>query len=282
MTSRAADAPVLTRDAGTLHDERRTATFPFGAPLRSLVQEDRRRKRVFVLGVYASAVHARWIGGDGKQLVRALAVASEPRIFWDGTGAKEIVARISLPAGAGSLEAADEQFNGPSGKALDREYLEPLGLSRADAWLCDLVPHACLNPSQEKAIAGAYERQRRRWGLPAVTLPPVPTEFADHARRAEINAEVKEADPDVIVLLGDQPIKHWLRYEQPRWRRLIDFGQTTDSYGRLRSVVVGGRERQVLAVAHPRQVSGLGSYSVKWQQLHRAWRASVAADLLRR
>ena len=57
--------------------------YPFGQEVRRLVQEDQTPKKVFVLGVYASAVHARWIR-DGKTVCNALAVASEPRIFWDG------------------------------------------------------------------------------------------------------------------------------------------------------------------------------------------------------
>ena len=39
-------------------------TFPFGEPLRPVVQIDRGPKDVFVLGVYSSAVHARWVGAD--------------------------------------------------------------------------------------------------------------------------------------------------------------------------------------------------------------------------
>ena len=57
--------------------------FPFGQQVHTLVQQDRTPKKVFVLGVYASAVHARW-KKDGKVFCQALAVASEPRIFWDG------------------------------------------------------------------------------------------------------------------------------------------------------------------------------------------------------
>lgn len=34
--------------------------YPFGETVRRLVQQDRTPKHVFVLGVYASAVHARW------------------------------------------------------------------------------------------------------------------------------------------------------------------------------------------------------------------------------
>ncbi len=65
--------------------------FPFGRPLKRLVQADRSPKKVFVLGVYASAVHARWVGPDNRIKVRALAVASEPYIFWRGEGAADII-----------------------------------------------------------------------------------------------------------------------------------------------------------------------------------------------
>jgi len=52
--------------------------YPFGSTLKKVEQQDKSPKKVFVLGVYASAVHAKWIGADGKLKVTALAVASEP------------------------------------------------------------------------------------------------------------------------------------------------------------------------------------------------------------
>jgi len=64
----------------------RPCEFPFGTPVCILRQEDRSGKKVFVLGVYASAVHEKWIGHDLKVRVHALAVASEPEIFWIGDG----------------------------------------------------------------------------------------------------------------------------------------------------------------------------------------------------
>ena len=51
-------------------------TYPFGSPLHPVLQTDRTPRKVFVLGVYASAVHARWVSPEGKTLVTALAVAS--------------------------------------------------------------------------------------------------------------------------------------------------------------------------------------------------------------
>ncbi len=69
--------------------------FPFGQPIRKIEQKDQSPKRVFVLGVYASAVHARWSDKNGKQKVSALAVASEPEIFWPGDNAKKIIELIA-------------------------------------------------------------------------------------------------------------------------------------------------------------------------------------------
>ena len=83
--------------------------FPFGQELKKVEQKDRSRKKSIVLGVYASAVHARWIDKKGKQKVSALAVASE--IFWKGVNAEDIIKNISIPQGLGTLtEAFDELF----------------------------------------------------------------------------------------------------------------------------------------------------------------------------
>jgi hypothetical protein len=112
--------------------------FPFGQPVQEVAQADRSQKRVFVLGVYASAVHARWIGSDNKTIVNALAVASEPYIFWRGENSEAIIQKIFVPQKIGKLVPANRQFNGPSGIALDDLILKPLRLTRNDAWLCDL------------------------------------------------------------------------------------------------------------------------------------------------
>lgn len=80
--------------------------FPFGEPIRPVRQADGSAKDAFVLGVYASAVHARWVGPEGRVRIGALAVASEPEIFWRGDGAEEIVSRVSVPPGTGRLVPA--------------------------------------------------------------------------------------------------------------------------------------------------------------------------------
>ncbi|MHC4619376.1 MAG: hypothetical protein ACYTEQ_16645 [Planctomycetota bacterium] len=255
-------------------------TFPFGQPVRVLVQQDRAPKRAFVLGVYASAVHARWIGEDGKERVKSLAVASEPEIFWRGDGAQEIVQDIPLPEGLGKLAAAERRFNGPSGIALDELILAPLGLTRADAWLCDLVPHSCTNAQQQRAIERAYLPLVQEGRLPPVSVPPVPTRWTDEPRRQAILQEILDSEARVLILLGDVPIRWFLSFHDRRRKRLATFGADPRSYGRLHRLNLPGLEIHVLPLAHPRQAARLGRSSASWYDVHRSWRDSVAPGLL--
>lgn len=246
-------------------------TFPFGQPVNPLTQQERSPKRVFVLGVYASAVHARWVGPDQKDVVKALAVASEPYIFWRGDGAAKIIREIAdsddFPRQVGTLVPADPKFNGPSGVALDDLFLKPLGLDRKDAWLCDLVPHSCVNPGQRMAVARAYFPLVKKHGLPAASTPEVPRVLASDDRCQEILAELRESKAKVLVLLGDQPIKWFLKHFDPRWKRLSDF----KPYGALHDATVEGLSIRVLALAHPRQAATLGKSSAEWRERHDEW-----------
>jgi uracil-DNA glycosylase len=255
--------------------------FPFGQPVMVVMQQDCRPKPVFVLGVYASAVHARWRSATGKVKVKALAVASEPEIFWRGEHAAEIIGKIGVPAGMGSLEPAAAMFNGPSGLALDDYFLSPLGLSRADAWLCDLLPHSCVNPAQQAAINREYSKEAEESGLPPASVPAVPAQLADARRRQEILAELTASQAGVLILLGDQPIKWFLAAFDRRRRRLADFGETPHSYGQLHPVNIAGRPLHVLPLVHPRQAGRLGLSSQKWHTLHRQWLEEKAGLLLR-
>lgn len=251
-----------------------THRFPFGEYVVPVVQQDRTPKRVFVLGVYASAVHARWIGPTGRTVVHALAVASEPKIFWRGEGTAEILGRIPVPTGVGRLVDADvveTRFNGPSGRALDDLFLAPLGLSRNDAWLCDLLPESRCNDRQAEAIRLKYEPYVKRGVLPPTDVPRVPSQLASPARQMEILQELRESQSSLLVLLGDPPVQHFLAAFEPRWRKSSDFGNTRATYGRLHRVMVGGLGLDVLPLVHPRQAAGLGPHDPQWRELHTAW-----------
>lgn len=246
--------------------------FPFGEILRPLVQEDRSPKKVFVLGVYASAVHARWKQGS-KIICQALAVASEPRIFWDGNPeeAAGIISAIPIPAALGSLEPAGQQLNGPSAKVLEENILSPLGFTRQDAWLCDLLPETRLNPGQVKALREKYEPIREQYQLNPVTIPPRPSHFCDEARSREITGEILSSQAELLVLLGDIPIREYLnRVADVPYKSLQDYVDRF-GYGNPTPVTIGGRQLQVLPLAHPRQIGALGAHSEKWNRLHRQW-----------
>lgn len=143
-------------------------------------------------------------------------MASEPEIFWRGENVDTIIQGISIPDDFWKLEVARHHFNGPSGIALDNYFLSPLGISRNDAWICDLVPHSCMNKGQQEAIKGAYLPHVQRHKLPLVSVPNVPTKYLDEQRCEEILEEILEEihKPEVVnlILLGAMAIKLFSRF----------------------------------------------------------------------
>ena len=249
--------------------------FPFGETVHPLVQQDRGPKKVFVLGVYASAVHARW-RKDDKIVCQALAVASEPRIFWDGNPkeAAEIISKINIPEQMGTLEPAGTHLNGPSAKVLDNQILAPLGYTRKDAWLCDLLPETRLNPNQFKIIQKEYEPKAKQYGLNEVTIPKRPTNFCDKARSEEIISELEESQAGTLILLGDIPVLQFLNLvAEVDYKSLQEYVDLY-GYGNYSQVAINGKTYNILPLAHPRQIGALGAHSDKWYKLHQEWESN--------
>lgn len=255
--------------------------YPFGEELKPVVQEDRTPKKVFVLGVYASAVHACWRKpGQKRPVCTALAVASEPRIFWDGNPeeAAAIISRINFPKELGTLEPAESRFNGSSAKVLDEHILSPLGFTRKDAWLCDLLPETRLNDGQISALE-KYEKERVKYGLNEVTIPKRPSNFCDKERCKEIIAELEESKADMLVLLGDIPIKQFLnKVANVDYKSLKEYKERYD-YGSQSEAVINGKTYKILPLAHPRQIGALGSHSSDWFRLHQEWERLYCAGI---
>ena len=249
--------------------------FPFGETVHPLVQQDRGPKKVFVLGVYASAVHARW-RKDDKIVCQALAVASEPRIFWDGKPkeAADIISKINIPEQMGTLEPAGTHLNGPSAKVLDNQILAPLGYTRKDAWLCDLLPETRLNPNQFKIIQKEYEPKAKQYGLNEVTIPKRPTNFCDKARSEEIISELEESQAETLILLGDIPVLQFLNLvAEVDYKSLQEYVDLY-GYGNYSQVAINGKTYNILSLAHPRQIGALGAHSDKWYKLHQEWESN--------
>lgn len=247
--------------------------FPFGQILHPVVQTDLSPKKVFVLGVYASAVHARWIDKGGNQLVAALAVASEPEIFWTGQDAQSQIDKIEIPEEAGKLVLPGSNLNGPSGRALDELYLKPMELSRNDAWLCDLIPETRLNPNQKNAIKRFYKPLSKKYNLPKVTIPDFrQSELNSEIRRQEILDELLRSEAETLILLGDLPIKWFLNYYSDKtYENLASFGNKTDFYGQEHKIILSGKTFKVIPLCHPRQAQRLGASSAIWYELHKNW-----------
>jgi len=251
--------------------------FPFGQPVKKLEQTDRSPKKVFVLGVYASAVHATWKDHDGKIIVQALAVASEPYIFWKGENPESYIPKINPKFG--TLTPAQKKFNGPSGIALDELFLQPMGWCRDDAWLCDIVPHSCCNQGQDNAIREHYNPFAQKFGLREATTMQVPTPLCDKDRPSKILSELQESKASTIILLGDDPIKWFLGEFDSHCKRLSNFGETPDKYGKEHKINIAGTSYDVLPLVHPRHAGRLGIHSEKWAALHDEWVKQRKADI---
>jgi uracil-DNA glycosylase len=251
--------------------------FPFGQELKRVQQSDRTPKKIFVLGVYASAVHARWVGADGREKIKAFAVASEPCIFWKGEKAEQIIATITIPNQLGKLTIpTDKKLNGPSGIALDELFLRPLGFEREDSWLCDLLPESRINPQQRKAINKHYNAEIfNKFNLTAATIPDFDEgelERQSATRQIEILEELVASKAETLILLGDIPIYWFLRFHHKRYSKLSQFGETRETYGKPHELRINDRSYNVVPLCHPRNAARLGTYGAKWASLHDMWK----------
>ena len=258
--------------------------FPFGEYVSPVVQEDRTPKKVFVLGVYASAVHAKWVRANkNEQGCFALAVASEPRIFWDGNKeeAQAIIDKIKIPSELGHLELPNEDLNGPSAKALDEKILAPLGFTRDDTWLCDLLPETRLNENQVRARDEVYEPLVEKYGLNHITIPEATNKYCDAERVKEITKELIESKAEILVLLGNYPIEQYLnKVTKAPFNSLSEYVFTNrNKYGSSTEVEICGKKIRVLPLVHPHHIIPVKDHSPTWHKIHIKWVAERKKDI---
>ena len=218
--------------------------FPFGQKLLQVKQLDRSPKKAFVLGVYASAVHARWLDKKGKQIVSALAVASEPEIFWEGENADQIISKMIIPNELGELTTPNNRnLNGPSGRALVDLYLKPLKLEKNNTWLCDILPESRMNEHQCKAIKEYYTPDIiSKYNLSPATIPQFnKSDLNSLVRQQEILEELELSKADTIILLGDLPIHWFLRFHNKEYKKLSDFGEKAETYGQPHEIKINNK-----------------------------------------
>lgn len=190
--------------------------YPFGRPLRAVLPNAAGQRRIFVLGSYPSALHVHWTPPPGLDVgpVQALAVADEPEPFWTGADEQEQVA-----AWLRSVHAQPEwglvrpagRFNGSSGRHIDKQYLGPMGASRGDVWVSDIVNTYFSSSNGAVAIASRYEPVAAALDLPRAQLPARPStealiRLAVEQHRDRLIGELEEAEPEHVLTIGNEPL----------------------------------------------------------------------------
>ena len=244
-----------------------THRFPFGEPLAPVPHTGNGHTRIFILGAYSSALHAMWKYGPGpSDRVQALAIANEPRPFWDGSDDIASIARHTPPFG----ELLPTPQNGPSGKVLRMRYLIPLGIHADRCWITDVVNTYFSNAQQMAAFRRAFAFKNTK--APAWRLPLRPTRITPDAKRAKaLESELREAAPAWLITLGDEPLAALGLGTLSRY----DYGQPT----RVRPF---GIDTMVIPFTHPRNAGRLGNHSTKWASTHDTWLRSESQRLRRR
>jgi len=255
-------------------------TFPFGNPVKKVEQKDRTPKKVFVLGTYSNAVNVRWFTPDEKTYIMGLAIDNEPDIFWRGSPAyvNHLVNYLKVPQELGKLVPAPKELNGATGRALDYNLLEPLGLSRKQTWLCYLIPFTLANKSQRKSVK-KYLRFKDQYNLPAPYVKPdiIKAKIIDRERVEEIVNEIDESKAELIITLGDLPLRHFVKHFNGELVSLSSF----EKYGQIQNIKIGNNELLLLPVVHPRQAGRKGKYSRRWYGLHDHWIEEKAEGVLK-
>jgi uracil-DNA glycosylase len=227
---------------------------------------------VFVLGAYPSALHITWTSppdGSGKRVrINALPVDNEPVPFWDGSNEGGLVDAWRghrFDNGWGVAEPAGPRNNGSSGRSLDDHYLEPLGLTRDEAWITDCLDTYRMSTGVERALSERF--------TPIVTDVDLQPSLGGHPgdraivsealelHRDRLHEELRTAAPEVVITLGNAARRVFASVtDTPLDSRVL----TVDGYGTAIRTSTGARW---FAVAHPGTLSKLES----WRTAHEHW-----------
>ena len=271
------------------------AVFPFGeaAGPRPPRRPAADVAKVFVLGVYPSALHVRWTLPSARPeglpaVVGALAVADEPTVFWDGADADRLVAEwaerrgFRTGDGLGDHGRVTAAGNGTSGRPVRDKALQRLGVDVRDVWFTDAVDSFFVKKGtagrnqQGDVIERVYNRfADSRNGLERADLPERPSvdqlvELAVTEHRARLRMELVEADAPILITLGEEARRVLAGIADeaagPPLTPLTRGPAVAAAYGRPGSVTIDNRTiGRWYALAHP------GNRDTYWAGLHASW-----------
>lgn len=251
-------------------------TFPFGQPSGRCQPQRVAEAEAFVMGVYPSALHIRWVNQDFR--VAALAVDEEPWPFWDGADQDQRVQTWQTKVGwqpAWGKVAPAGRLNGSSGVSVRDHVLNALGIEIGRVWLTDAVPffHVHRGPgTQGAAMSSRYDVFARQHGLPLHNLPDRPSpdrliQYAVEQELVRLREELLDSKASLVITLGNEALAVAAALVEGDLPRALSPGAT---YGATSTTRIEGRTIQVLPLVHP------GQRAAVWRAAHDRWRESRA------
>ena len=159
-------------------------------------QADRGPKRVFVLGVQARAVHARWC--DWRKADRqGCGGGLPPCVFWCGDGWKRFSRESHVPPQAGYREPPAGNLDGPSRKSIDEHSLRPFELTWAEETCNDHRAACAIARKSVQAVpeADRFGQQEENPNESVTLCPIMPLWGHRQGSRADFPCQVPRLRP---------------------------------------------------------------------------------------
>lgn len=189
--------------------------------------------------------------------------------FWDGSGQAALLKAWRESCWSddwGTVSSAD-RYNGSSGDALVKGWLEPLGIDSGDSWCTDCLDRYHQSVDMRRAINDVYVPfaegdPRLRGRLPQLPKHPSTHAIVEGADHARLDDEIRTAQPEIVITLGEAALKVF--------RSLVSASEpdglhSDERYGsevRFRS---GGRGIVWYPLIHP------GQKRSPWRPAHDLW-----------
>ena len=152
----------------------------------------------------------------------------------------------------------------------------PLGLSREECWLCDLVAYSMLNPGQEEALRRNEDLfEKFKLKKPSMRSADKANRIIDDIRRNEIVSEIKKSEAKYLITLGNEPLVNFVKEYNPDIKPL----NLKEEYGYIQDMTIEGYSLKLIPLVHPRQAGKLGRYSPEWYDIHSEWKRNTALKI---
>ncbi len=122
----------------------------------------------------------------------------------------------------------------PSGVELEQNYIAPLGISRSECWITDLVK-----------VFLFKEGHTRRYHQLGVDVIENRSRFKEYAEKSLVwlEEEVRLANPKAVFLLGVEVTSIIFGISETKAKSYLD--------GRIRTLNLGGQDTRVICLPHP-------------------------------